>query len=206
MQESDDVFEVLYIGLLLAAGIGALLLVMRLFGRNQKPKDGGRGTKSGRHGASGVYGQRHTTSHYPAAPFAETITGDYVACLVIPARHTEFIRELQERAERGETLEEQHAEALKNTVLRFWYGRTGQWQEFEPLACIASDPEQKSFSPSLDFVLCLFYLYGPNDDFEARTIGRRYDGILALASNIREMKISKQSSADDLSGLRLTSL
>lgn len=206
MQESEGVFEVLYIGLLLVAGIGALLLVMGLFGRKQKPKDGGRGVKPGRHGAGGVYGQPHTTSRYPAAPFAETITGDYAACLVIPARHTELITELQERAERGETLEERHAEALKNTALRFWYGRTGQWQEFEPLARIASNPEQKSFSPSLDFVLCLFYLYGPNGDFEAGTIGRRYDGILALASNIREMKISKQISADDLSGLHLTSL
>lgn len=206
MEERGNLSSEGLLGTLFAAGalgLGLIFLLKYMIEKSSGKKGGSRG----REGHKGRPPGRHYPSpgapHAARAPEPEA-SGDYVVCLVLPARHKALVEELRTLEETKGALEERHAEELKHAALRFWYGRTGQRQEFDQLKRVAERTEDGALDPSLDFVLCLFYLHGSNADFEARTIGRRYDGILSLAGGVREINVSPQISADDLSGLPLT--
>jgi len=134
---------------------------------------------------------------------------DYALCLVIPAREFELVNELRNRATTANPghspVDQWLAQQLKNTAQWLWYGATAT-PDFTAVERLTQETQQTSYTFSLDLVVCLFYLRERNPDLEAGTIGRRYDGILALADTVRAIRVSPPVSADALRGLSLTAI
>lgn len=127
---------------------------------------------------------------------------EYAVSLVVPAQEFELISALQERGGKSSPIDGWLASQLKNKSHGIWYGAVDENDHnFALIENIVNRTEQKSYHSSLDFVICLFYLTGRIPDLEAGTIGRRYDGILALAGKVRKMLISPQLSPDELKGI-----
>jgi hypothetical protein len=131
---------------------------------------------------------------------------DPAAALVIPARNADVVEEMRRLGREGSGPDELLAERLNEDAWGLWYGSRydGNFEQLESLAR-ESQPDD-AVNVSLGFVICLFYLTRPNRNFEAGTIGRRYDGVMELAQPgaVERVIVSSPVSVTRLGSVTLT--